>query len=259
MRSLRQMAKRTFPGLYEFLAFSVGRSARYVRVAKLLSEKYGRKVVEGPFAGMLYTDRSIGSAYAPKLLGCYEMEMHPFIEQIIQQQHPVIVNVGCAEGYYAVGLALRCPNSRIYAFDIEQEARKLCQELAEINGVADRVKVGGQFDSTTLHRFGSEDTLIICDVDGYEEDLIDLSVSPALAHMDMLVELHEPFRPGSTKKITGRLAKTHKITIVDATDRDPKKFPIIQFLSSKDQKVALTEDRPAGQTYAYFQANSPTS
>jgi len=40
-----------------------------------------------------------------KLLGFYEQPLQPYIEQVIQTGYPTIINIGCAEGYYAVGLA----------------------------------------------------------------------------------------------------------------------------------------------------------
>ena len=39
----------------------------------------------------------------------------PFIEQAIQASYPTILNVGCAEGYYAVGMARRMPNTKVLA------------------------------------------------------------------------------------------------------------------------------------------------
>ena len=52
---------------------------------------------------------------------------------------------GCAEGYYAVGMARLAPEITVYAYDIEERARIACADLAQRNGVADRVIVGGEF------------------------------------------------------------------------------------------------------------------
>ena len=61
-------------------------------------------VQTGPFAGMKYVCQSTG-ALCPKLLGCYESELHPAIAKAISRQPKNIINVGCAEGYYAIGMA----------------------------------------------------------------------------------------------------------------------------------------------------------
>src|SRR3954471_21407829 len=61
-------------------------------------------VLNGPFAGLVYpsVDASLASLFA-KLLGSYEREIHPVVEKICTAEYTDIVNVGCAEGYYAVG------------------------------------------------------------------------------------------------------------------------------------------------------------
>jgi hypothetical protein len=41
------------------------------------------EVVAGPFTGMKYPGKSVGSAYCPKLLGTYELELAEVIDQLI--------------------------------------------------------------------------------------------------------------------------------------------------------------------------------
>src|SRR5450432_1298867 len=89
-------------------------------------------VQNGPFAGMKYIPQSNGSALIPKLTGTYEQELHGIIEEVSQRKYHTLVDVGCAEGYYLVGLALRLPNLHVHGFDLNAEALKNCQRLATI-------------------------------------------------------------------------------------------------------------------------------
>ena len=75
------------------------------------------KVAAGPFAGMRYITRSCGSKLAPKVIGCYERELHPAIENAIRGDYQRIIDIGCAEGYYAVGLAWRKSSPRKQDFN----------------------------------------------------------------------------------------------------------------------------------------------
>src|SRR5579859_5362525 len=68
----------------------------------LVRKRTRARVRSGPFAGMRYVDASIGSAYLPKLLGIYERELHPVIEEACASRPGLIVDLGAAEGYYAV-------------------------------------------------------------------------------------------------------------------------------------------------------------
>ncbi|HWJ98928.1 MAG TPA: methyltransferase [Acidimicrobiales bacterium] len=54
----------------------------------------------------------------------------------------VLADVGCGYGPIAVTLALRGgPGIEVWAVDVNERARALCQANAEANGVADRVRV----------------------------------------------------------------------------------------------------------------------
>ena len=78
-------------------------------------------VLSGPFKGMRYPLRSSGQGgLLPKLLGTYERELSPAIERLISDRPTLVVNVGAAEGYYAVGLALRAPQAQVIAFEMER-------------------------------------------------------------------------------------------------------------------------------------------
>ena len=108
-------------------------------------------VRHGVFKGMRYPEaRSSGSALYPKLLGSYERELEPILETICQRPYGQVVDVGCAEGYYAVGLAMRMPSARVYAYDTNAEAIRLCRQLAQANNVENRVITGAFCDRETL-------------------------------------------------------------------------------------------------------------
>jgi len=74
------------------------------------------------------------------LLGTYELELHSVIEEAIAKRFERIIDIGCADGYYAVGLAMRT-NATVYAFDCEPREREYCRQMALTNGVHQRVHV----------------------------------------------------------------------------------------------------------------------
>jgi hypothetical protein len=65
----------------------------------------------GPFKGMKFyfpDDRDsiikqlINSAIIAKLVGTFEEPIHDWISQVVGRQYKRIINVGSAEGYYAI-------------------------------------------------------------------------------------------------------------------------------------------------------------
>lgn len=223
-------------------------------VTRVIEQQYGLVVQSGPFAGMTYVSKSICSSLVPKLLGSYEAELHGVLEQIFKKNYETIIDVGCAEGYYAVGLALRLPKAQVHAFDIDSRARELCATLAEANDVADRVLVEGECNHEQLNRLILTSTLIVCDCEGCELHLLDPDLVPGLKTSDLVVELHDMVDPRITTTILSRFAATHEITLVDTVERDPSVFPLLKNFSPLTQRAAVAEFRGESMQWAYMRA-----
>ena len=101
------------------------------------------KVKNGPFEGMQYVQTACCSAFTPKVLGTYEMEIWDCLAPCLNWQGGLFVDVGAAEGYYAVGMLFRNPTLVTVAFEADPESRKVLAELGNLNGVADRLDVKG--------------------------------------------------------------------------------------------------------------------
>jgi hypothetical protein len=217
----------------------------------------------GPFEGLRYLAAASDGYLAPKLLGSHEEELHGVVREIVRDSPEVVVNVGCAEGYYAVGMAMALPGSVVFAFDSSVEARRSCLELARLNGVADRIVVGGACTSAILGRLALEGAALICDCEGCERWLLDPETVPGLRRCTLLVELHDCWSPGLTAELLPRFRGTHSVRMITSTPRDPARYPAVRFLSAEDQALALDENRcltPEGlpQQWAFMRPR-PTS
>ncbi len=87
---------------------------RSVLIQNTLLQQQGTIVMQGPLQGLDFLPQSAEGCHIAKLLGCYEQPLQPFIEAAIAEKYPTILNIGCAEGYYAVGMARRMPNTRLF-------------------------------------------------------------------------------------------------------------------------------------------------
>lgn len=172
-------------------------------------------VRHGPFAGMRYLAESTGSQILPKILGSYEEPIHSWIEEIISSKtYDLVIDVGCAEGYYAVGLAWRMKNARVQAFDINPQAIERTRQLAALNDVADRVSLGSECNFETFQRFGGVSTLVFCDIEGAEDVLLDPIKAPRLRDCGILIEAHDVFVEGLSDRLLTRFAKSHRVRMV---------------------------------------------
>lgn len=193
----------------------------------LTKKRTGKMVRSEPFEGMRYVDVSQGSCYIPKLLGIYERELHAVVEELIGYAPQTVIDLGAAEGYYAVGVARRLPDARVIAFEMEERGRTALAAMAALNGVADRVEVRGKCEAADLRAVltNSRKATVICDVEGYEDVLLDPGSVPALADTRILVELHDFIGPGLCERLTERFTPTHSVERIWQADRNTSEFP----------------------------------
>ena len=212
-------------------------------IANTILARDGAVVQSGPFKGMKYVENQTEGGLAPRLLGTYEAELHPYLIKLIESGLDHIVDIGCAEGYYAVGFALRSPQSVIHAFDISEVARTACRELATRNGVADRVLISGEFRGEDFAAFESGRSLIFVDAEGAEDALIDPELYPALQGLHLIVETHPGFRPGVTERLRQRFSATHEVIVLLEGAKPVPEGSWLNSMPTLDQYLATWEWR----------------
>lgn len=203
----------------------------------------GTTVASGPFVGMTYSDSATEGALIARLLGVYESELHAHFEAFIAEGLDCVIDVGCAEGYYAVGLARRMPDATVYAFDILDAARTACARMAVENGVRDRVLIGGEFQPEDFQRFAGRRALVLVDAEGAEVDILDPARGPALAGMNIIVETHDLYRPGALATLMDRFLPTHHIQRVDQDFKAYDQPDWVKTLNHLDQLLTVWEWR----------------
>ncbi|WP_151720318.1 hypothetical protein [Gemmobacter serpentinus] len=201
------------------------------------------RIPAGPFKGMAYPVRASEGARLPRMLGCYEASLAPVIEEIIARAYPLVCDIGAAEGYYAVGLARRMPGSRVMARDGDARAQRLCARLGAANDVADRIEIGPPMGHADLDTLPAGQTVLICDIEGAEVDLLDHDRAPGLRHVDILVEVHEAIHPGAVDLLTHRFADSHDIRRIDRKLDDSALTGWMEQLSDLDRLLLLWEWR----------------
>ena len=213
--------------------------------------RWGNKVMTGPFTGMIVPERAPwadGNA-STKLIGCYEHELHEVIETALWRQPAVVVNVGCAEGYYAVGFARK--DLEVYGYDVSPGSLIVCQEYAEKNNVQVILEKGIK-EPETLPSFNKH-TLYFMDCEGDEDTLVDLDRCPSLVNGDVIVECHDFLKPGVGSRVADRLARTHRVDLIRP------KLPDLRFLEKLPTAMgvlAVVEKRPMPCCWLACWANS---
>jgi hypothetical protein len=218
---------------------------------RALMEKIGSPThpLAGPFSDMQCLDEATGSAFFPKMVGTYELEIRDAIEWMVNYKPDLVVNVGCAEGYYAVGMARRLPKAKVVAFDIESRARRLTHKLASINNVETRVGIGRKCTVSNLEPLcaAAQKPAIIVDCEGFEDHLLVPQHVPSLAKTVILVEVHDCFAPGVSQRLRERFADTHSIQQYDVRPRIKSDLPSRVSLDETTGLKLMDEQRNDGE------------
>jgi hypothetical protein len=241
---------------------------RWQLAAFVVRHAAGQRAVAGPFRGMRIELSPLSSRHLlGYILGSQELELREVIGDIVAHGYRTIVNVGAADGYYAVGLAIRSPEARVEAFEALPELHPLIARTAAVNGVSDRIAISGTCTAPFLHaRLDAAEgpTLVLMDIEGGEVDLLDPEAIPALARADILVETHDAFVADATATLIRRFRDTHDIACYSARQRSLGDFPP-DFLPRlkrwfPELAVELMNERRTGlQRWLMLTAKSPVS
>lgn len=202
---------------YAAFAFFKERTARDLRT----DGQY--RVLNGPYKGMRYTKHG-SSVSLNCLTGSYEMEIWPVLDSLRSSSYDMIIDVGCAEGYHACGMAL-ISGKTVKAYDLNPIARQDCQNMSRINNLTSQVEIGSLLTRESLEDLCSKnDCFIFCDIDYAEVDLLDPTFVPSLIKTDILVETHghAPDSPDDTlPTLQERFGNTHDIELFSMKPRFP--------------------------------------
>lgn len=220
--------------------------------ARQFVERRGNRVQAGSFTGLAYPPELLGDVDYPvaRLVGSYELELHAPLDRALARSPRQFVDLGHADGYYAVGVALRVPDVTVDAFDISRDAERTCQALAEANGVGGRIRYHGIATADRIRELGEVDGLVLCDCEGAEADLFPAEVVEGLRKATVIIECHEIARPGVTDLLRHRFEPTHEVELIEARDRDESAYPEVAGLAAEPGRLVGEWERADGRTWA---------
>jgi hypothetical protein len=213
-----------------------------------------KKVISGPFKGLKFRQRF---PTKPMLLGVWEKEISFIWDSL--QDFKYIIDIGAAEGYYAVGLAKRYPDPIVYAFEMKLSTQRLLQKVISDNLIKN-IEIRGKCEYKDLLDFGAklDDSLIVMDCEGYEMELLNDDSTSILNNTTLVVELHEMYAPGCTHELKKRFSSTHYVKEIKGKHRNvndwPPELKILKYLFPTSLLLHfMDEGRPYPMNWLYMQ------
>ena len=109
-----------------------------------ISEIFQNKVAYGIFKGMKLSNNIWWGKFdiATKLLGQYELHI---LDKIIDlsDEFETFIDIGAADGYYAVGAVFSNLYSKSICFEISEFGRQVIEENSTINQVSNKIQIHG--------------------------------------------------------------------------------------------------------------------
>jgi hypothetical protein len=208
----------------------------------------------GPFTGMkilkkfCWGDGDTGG----KLTGLYENELFEVVEEAISSEPDLVINYGCAEGFYGIGMAMRLPETRVVLFDIDQRALDVAKENAEANGVTN-IEFSRQCNHQYLESLLSTATnpFIVMDCEGAEDLVLDPWKVPSLAKTSLIIEMHDCILPGITDRLIDKFNESHDLEGITQGSKDMHIEPLLQ-VSDLDKLILINENRPCTMHWVHM-------
>ncbi len=211
---------------------------------------HGLEVKRGAFQGLKYPDKALGHTnyLSSKLMGVYEPQVVSFLSEHAGSAD-VFVDLGSGDGFFCVGVA-RLASPRIIGYETNRFERRLADGIAGANGV--RFEARGLAGLDELNSIPEGKLLLLSDVEGLEEDLIDPALVPRLKDATMVVETHEQFRPDVIEVLTGRFEDTHHVTRLFASPPAPDTHPEVTGWGEKEVEFTVYDGHIAGDSWMTF-------
>ncbi len=236
--------------LAKILRVDIGYQVAKNKAWQILEEEYGLVIAYGSFKGMKLSDDVWWSKNdrITQMLGIYEEHVLERLKVFSTQGASRFVDIGAADGYFAIGMAYSKIYSKVVAFEIASFGQNKIRENSTINHCENVVSVFGEADYSSLKNLLSEDmkTSILVDIEGAEYQLLDEKMLSLLSSCYLICELHPWLVDDGyqlQRKLIERARKKFNVELIKRENYSPNIFSELDDLSDEERLIAVGEGR----------------
>lgn len=226
------------------------------KILKKLIEKHNYKVAHGPFKGMKLNENPIWSKYdhITQVLGVYEKNVLSKIIEFSQIDDSLFIDLGAADGYFAVGVASGGVFKKVCAFEINKKSQQCMINIAKNNDCMDKINIYDEanYDSIKklLHNEKHSPTILI-DIEGAEYTLLDSKMLSLLSNCNVICELHpwvkkngkRVYRKVEEENLLKNASKFFDVEMIQRESYSPNDFEELSGFNEVERLIALSEGR----------------
>ncbi len=224
---------------------------RHERVSLEVYELCKGVVKYGPFRGMAISSApwwgklDLGS----QCLGLYEKEILDYFDGLAEHAYSIFVDIGAADGYYAVGMLLSKKVDHAVCFEISARGQNAIRESWRQNQQPGLLEVYGEATPDSLcERLPSplENALVLVDIEGAEFKLLSKEVLILLSKSTVIVEIHNWVDEFITQYVAMimRIGELFDIDVIEREHRNTSVFKELRDFTDDNRALLGSESRP---------------
>ena len=251
-------------------------------LARSVAEKFDYVVSYGAYSGMrllpfqFWGQGDLGT----KILGLYEKEVVELFARIKKKHHySILVDVGAADGYYAIGSLYSHDVNEVIAFENSERGRENLLKHAKLNKVDNKITLLNKATETTLEKILSErsadlsDMIFLVDIEGAEYTLFNTNIMSLLSKNHIIIEVHDCLiqdKYNTTDDITPNqfesavekrklyelVTQTHDVEVIWQANRSGSQFEFLRSWPDYDRALLLSEGRTSMGCWWYLSPKS---
>ena len=206
-------------------------------------------VSQGLFKGLhLNSDTWWGkSDLGAQCLGLYEKE----ILDLISSQGPfdTFLDIGAADGYYAVGLLHAKMTKKAICFESSAEGQRAISQNWLRNEKPGELEIHGEANEKSIATVANnlpEKTLVLIDIEGFEFQLLSQEILAALSKCTVIIEVHN-WVDGFEEAYSGLLKELDRffdISIISPLERNTQNIELLRSYTDDNRLLVSSERRP---------------
>ncbi len=226
-------------------------SSPYGKPTSRYAKENGLSVSRGEFQGLEFPPEALGHTnyLGAKLAGTYEPPVVSFLCREAPS-HDLFVDLGSGDGFFPTGLGRLNPELRLIGYEVNKYERKLAGRIAAANGVELEARTLASQDE--LGNLPEGRLLLLCDLEGLEEDFLDPDAVDRLKQTTMAVEAHSQFRPDVVDVLTERFRDTHEIEHFLSTKPDPRSLPELEGWPAEEARLIIHDGHESTEGWMTF-------
>lgn len=250
--------RRTLVRIFEKL---LGLESEIIEIKTSINRRIGIStgfvVQEGLFTGMQISSDPWWGRFdiASKALGRYEHHIQKVLEQVVSTRSVDFVDIGAADGYFAIGMALQKNVKHVHAFEMSHKGRERLNLMINKNGCSAKCSIYGHASSEgIINCLGATRVgVVLIDIEGGEYDLLTKALLNFLSSCWIIVELH-PWVVSSEKseEFLNNISTYHDVRFLTRESYDPDQISVLFGLNDDQRLLALSEGRGKRMEWAYL-------